>query len=104
MNLFLHILFRFGLHFLAAGFISACTYAVCSWLWRKLDWPLRRQAQQVVFLIFTCLPVALIPSLREAFDVAAGQPILKAATDYVSWFAGTGFMAWLLYRIRRGGF
>jgi hypothetical protein len=36
--------------------------------------------------------------MREAWDVANGQPLVKVVTDYMSWLLGTGFGAWGLHR------
>lgn len=99
-----HLLARFALHFISAGFIVLVSSSVLWAVWRRLDWHVRSRPQYLAFLILVAIPTAALPSLREAFDVAAGQTLLKAVLDYVSWFSGAGLSCWLLYRLRRGGF
>lgn len=99
-----HLLLRFGLHFIAASFIVLASSAVLWSVWRRLDWHIRSSKQYLAFLVIVAIPSAALPALREVFDVAAGQSLLKAVSDYVSWFSGATFSCWLLYRLRRGGF
>jgi hypothetical protein len=39
-------------------------------------------------------------TMREAYDVSQGQPLIKAFTDYASWMIGVSLSIWGLYRIR----
>jgi hypothetical protein len=51
-------------------------------------------------LLIAALAVFAFSTLREAYDVSVGQPLVKAFTDYASWIIGTGVGAWGLYRIK----
>lgn len=64
------------------------------WLVRVTQrrWPKHLPLGTAALLVFTGA------ALREAWDVAHGQPLWKAFTDYLSWFLGCAFSAWLLYR------
>ena len=93
------IIERFLIHFFSSGMLLLATHFLLRAEWRRLGWVIGDKRAAVVFTIICALPTALIPPLREAFDVAAGQPLLKAVTDYVSWFAGAGVASWLAYRI-----
>ena len=95
----IHMLERFVIHFASSGMLVMITYFLLRSLWRRLVWRILEKRQAVVFAVICAVPTAFIPPLREAFDVAAGQPLLKAVTDYISWFAGAGVASWLAYRI-----
>jgi len=49
-------------------------------------------------LLLAALLVFALAELREPFDVASGQTVAKAVTDFISWFAGCAVSAWGLYR------
>lgn len=51
-------------------------------------------------LALAAVTVFALASLREAYDVSAGQPLAKAFTDYASWLLGAGFSVWGLYRFK----
>jgi hypothetical protein len=40
-----------------------------------------------------------LTATREAVDVANGQPLVKAFTDYASWLIGLGLGIWATYRL-----
>ncbi len=97
-----HIIIRFFLHFISSAFFVLATYLYAQWEWRRLGWYIRGRRAAMVFAVICSLPTAFIPPLREAFDVAAGQPVLKAVTDYISWFLGSSMASWMIYRLRKG--
>jgi hypothetical protein len=63
-----------------------------NWLQRKTKW---------YPYIVTGILLFSITATREAWDVAHGQPLIKAFTDYASWIVGAGFSAWGLYRFKK---
>jgi hypothetical protein len=96
------IILRFLLHCIASAFFVLLTYLYAQWEWRQLGWFVRGRRAAIVFAVICALPTAFLPPLREALDVAAGQPVLKAVTDYISWFLGSGVASWMVYRLRKG--
>jgi len=50
-------------------------------------------------LVVACLLVFGVSTMREPWDVAHGQPVVKAATDFASWCIGLGLGAWGTYRL-----
>jgi len=95
MSEFLHILDRASIHFTASCSLVLMFAVLLHWLRKKCSW--LPNTMQVI-LVWSALVVCLIAFVREPFDVAAGQSTTKAVTDYVSWFLGTGFSCFGLYR------
>jgi hypothetical protein len=92
-----YIFERFVIHFFAACSLVLCAYFGFSWLVREYGFefiPVGLQAR----LAFSALFVWSLSTLREAYDVAHGQPLKKAYFDYLSWFLGCACAAWGLYR------
>lgn len=99
MNDFLHVLDRFIVHFFSASSLVMLTFFALRTLDRRIrsewlpdDWkPLLGLAAVTVFAV---------ASLREAWDVAQGQALGKALTDYASWLLGCGVSTWGLARFK----
>lgn len=95
----MHIIDRFLIHFFASmGIVTAGLFALRC-VQRKTQWawlPHLIQPQ----LILVSLAVFAVSALREAYDVANGQSLVKAITDYVSWAGGCTVSAWALWRVR----
>ena len=49
-------------------------------------------------LVYAAITTFALTALREAFDVAYGQPLFKAPVDYASWCLGLAVGSWALYR------
>lgn len=99
-----HILDRFTIHFFAStSLVLLATFAL-AWLDRRPP-----SAQLSLFVPSTVpsrltLAAALVwalSMLREGWDVAHGQTLLKAGADHLSWLLGVGVSAWGLYRFWR---
>jgi hypothetical protein len=92
-----HIIDRFVIHFTAATSLVLMLAIGFRYLSRrsKSAWFPHSMHQTLVYAAMT---VFAMSTLREALDVANGQPLAKAFTDYASWLLGTGFAAWGLYR------
>ena len=93
-----HALGRGIIHFFSSAGIVLVGLIVLRFVQRKKAWPwlpANFQAQ----LVFVAVCVFAGSALREAFDVAAGQGIGKAVSDYASWALGTGCSAWGLWRL-----
>lgn len=97
-----HLVERFLIHFASSAFFILGSWLLSRWGWRKLGWSVTTASQLLAFTIICAMPTALIPPLREAFDVAAGQPLLKAVTDYISWFSGAAVASFFLYTLNKG--
>lgn len=94
----LHLIMeRASIHFASATSLVMITAVWVRFLQRKTHskWLPKSMYQT---LIYAGLTVFAISTMREAYDVAHGQPLVKAFTDYASWLVGTGFGAWGLYR------
>ena len=50
-------------------------------------------------LLLAAILVFGITATREAVDVANGQPLVKAFTDYASWAIGLALGIWATYRL-----
>jgi hypothetical protein len=101
MELFTHILERAGLHFICSfALVMASFFALKFWathnrkVWKWFSTP------ELVFLMVAALSVWSLSTLREPYDVANKQPLVKAFTDFGSWFIGCATAAWGLYRFR----
>ena len=96
-----HIFDRFLIHFFASAGICLCALFAIQFCQRKykLTWlPSEFKPQ----LIVAAIAVFAGTALREAFDVAAGQTVAKAITDYLSWAFGCAVSIWALYRLKQG--
>ncbi len=94
-----HILDRGIIHFFSSAGVLLCCFCVLRFVHRKKQWawlPGEFRAQ----LLFAAICVFAGSALREAFDVAGGQSLAKAVTDYLSWFLGCGVSTWGLWRLR----
>lgn len=65
-----------------------------------LRWGMRKNPVRTMAVLPALLSIGFI-GWREAWDVAHGQPLLKAFTDYASWAGGMALGLWLLYRYRK---
>lgn len=97
----LHILERGIIHFFASGSLVLAVFLAYSY-WTKhnakaAEWLPSGKA----LLVFSALSVFALASLREPIDVALGQSVTKAFTDFTSWILGTGVSAWGLYRFKK---
>ena len=99
MNELMHILDRFVIHFFASMSLVMLMFFALRVTSRKLKsfWLPDNWKQH---LLFAAIVVFTFATLREPRDVANGQSVAKAVTDYVSWLAGCGVSAWGLYRFR----
>jgi hypothetical protein len=101
MTLFLHILDRFVIHLASAtSLVMAATFAIMYLRRRVADSQQWIPANFNSQLMIAALAVFAFSTMREAYDVSVGQPLVKAFTDYASWIIGTGVGAWGLYRIK----
>lgn len=97
MTEFLHILDRAVLHFFSATSLVLLAFMGLRAFNRRRpsEWfPVHWKAS----LSLAALTVFGFATLREAWDVAAGQSLIKASVDYFSWFAGCAVAAYGLYR------
>ena len=92
-----HIVERIIIHFTSATSLVLMLAVLLRYLGRRFPSPWLPVSMNQT-LVYAALGVFAISTLREAWDVAGGQPLVKAATDYASWLLGTGFAAWGLYR------
>lgn len=96
----MHILDRALIHFFAsAGVVVACLFVLRT-VERRTKWPWLPHMLQAQ-LVFVALCVFCGAALREAYDVAQGQTLAKAISDYVSWALGCGCSAWALWRVAK---
>lgn len=97
----LHILERGVIHFFASGSLVLATFLLYSY-WSKRNTKASEWLPNGKSLLaFSALSVFAIASLREPIDVALGQTVTKAITDFTSWILGTGVSAWGLYRFKK---
>lgn len=103
MELFWHILDRGSIHFTASTTLVLMVAVLIRAAWRQgrytvlSQWMPRGMRQT---LVVSGLVVWSLSILREASDVAHGQPLVKAFTDNFSWLVGVCFSCWALYRWR----
>lgn len=96
-----HILERALLHFVASVFLVLAVYfALHYWLRHNARARLWLSSEPRHILAVAALSVFAISALREPVDVAMGQSVVKAFTDFFSWFSGTAVAAWGLYRFK----
>ncbi len=94
-----HAAGRFILHFWAApGIVLGATFALAFLVRKKKDWTWLPQTKRQIIAV-AALAVFACATLREAYDVWAGQPLYKAFTDYSSWLLGCGVAVWALFRL-----
>lgn len=95
----MHIIERFLLHFVASTFLTlAFFFALRFWV-RRSNWLVEWIApHKSRLLVVSALCVFSVATLREPFDVAAGQWWVKAITDQISWFLGPAVSVWGLSR------
>jgi hypothetical protein len=91
---------RFVIHFFSSCGIVLCTFFLLRLLRRKTSLVFLPSIPEQQ-LLFSALAVFAVSTLREAYDVYRGQPLLKAFTDYASWLFGCGFSVFGLYRLSR---
>ena len=92
-----HMLERSVIHF----FSSAGVYLIALWGFWMLErkcrwWPELRGWWE---LILPAVASFLFISFREAFDVSAGDPVVKSVFDWISWVCGLGVSVWAMYRL-----
>lgn len=96
MSDFLHIVDRFLIHFfMSAGFLMIAVYGFY-WLTR-IRW-LPALHGWWAYIVPAMVSFILI-SFREVFDVANGQLVVKAVTDWASWILGMGVSIFGLFRM-----
>ena len=95
----MHALDRALIHFFASAGIVLLSLFVLRFVQKKKAWPwlpVMLQAQ----LVFVGVCVFAVSALREAYDVAQGQSMAKAISDYASWALGCLASIWGLWRFR----
>jgi len=95
-----HIIDRFAIHFAASTCLVLMVTFAIHFASRQLKSPWLPVTVQHK-LVMAALLVFAFSTIREAVDVYNGQPLVKAFTDYLSWFSGTVTSAWGLYRFWR---
>lgn len=93
MNEFAHIIERSIIHIFSAGTVYLGFCIGYEWF--------RRKFSKAMDQILPGLLAILIIYLREPFDVAHGQSLLKAVIDPISWAAGIAGVWWLIRRYRK---
>ena len=96
----LHIAERFLIHLFASGGAVLAVLFALRYFLRRVPTPWLPQTipQQIVF---AAVCVFAASALREAWDMAHGQSLLKAGTDHLSWAIGLTGTAWGLIRVWR---
>jgi len=94
-----HALGRGISHFFSSAGVVMLTFFVLRWVQRHKQWPWL-PAEFRAQLVFVAVCVFAGTALREAWDVAAGQSVAKAVSDYASWALGCTASVWGLWRIR----
>ena len=99
MNELFHILERAVIHFFSACSLVMLTFFALRTARRKwkTSW-LPDSFRERLLLAAIC--VFALSTMREAWDVANGQALIKAFTDYASWLTGCGVATWGLYRFK----
>lgn len=93
-----HIVERFIIHLFSAMGLVVGTFFAFQSIHRRLksSWLPSNIGGR---LLLSGLLVFGITAMREAYDVANGQPLVKAFTDYASWLIGLGLGIWATYRL-----
>ena len=97
-----HIIERALLHFFLSGSLVLAVYFVLAWLgrrWSSVWIPSSRESK----LLVASLVVFGASTLREPFDVLAGQTGTKVVTDFLSWALGVTAAAVGLHRFEKRG-
>jgi hypothetical protein len=92
-----HILDRCAIHFASATSLVLMLAIAYRYAYRRTQSPWLPHSMPET-LVYSGLTLFAASTLREAWDVANGQSVLKAFTDYLSWLLGSGFGVWGLYR------
>jgi hypothetical protein len=92
-----HILDRAIIHFYAGGGLMISILIALEWARRKLAWFPRPRAY--MFYILPCLLCLMWIGMYEAGNVANGQSLFKAWSDFFSWMAGVSLSCWGLHRL-----
>lgn len=94
----LHIIERGLIHLFSAMGLVVGTFFALQTLHRRLknSWLPTNIGGR---LLLSGLLVFGITAMREAWDVANGQPLVKAFTDYASWLIGLALGIWATYRL-----
>jgi hypothetical protein len=94
------ILWRGLLHFICSCGIVLIVLLFLSFIHRRTNWIfLPEIPEQQLFI--AALIVFAVSTMREAYDVSNGQPLIKAFTDYASWLLGCGFSVFGIYRVAK---
>jgi hypothetical protein len=100
MQLISHICDRGIIHFFSSAGVVLCVMHAISYLSRRF--PSRfLPAEFMPRLVLAALTVFAVSTMREAYDVHNGQPLVKAFTDYLSWLSGCAMSVWGIYRLPR---
>lgn len=92
----LHIAERFLIHFFSSAGLVLAAFHLLGWLQRRSRFvPEGWRAR----LALAGLAVFAVSTLREAYDVHAGQSLLKAVADYLSWLSGTALSVLAISKI-----
>lgn len=94
-----HIVERSIIHLFSAMGAVVCAFFALQTLYRRLDNNSWLPSNIGGRLLLAGLIVFGITAMREAWDVANGQPLIKAFTDYASWLVGLGLGIWATYRL-----
>jgi hypothetical protein len=96
-----HIIERFFIHLFASTFLTLAVFFVLRALVRRFN----RLGSWISYhrghlMTNAALVVFALATLREPFDVSAGQVWYKAIADQISWFIGPIVSVWGLHRFR----
>ncbi len=86
---------------LERGFLHifmACSFYLIAFF--ALHCAMKRWPKRTLQIVPALLAAGFI-GWREAYDVAHGQPLVKAFTDYSSWLIGMALAVWGLQRYRK---
>lgn len=95
----LHALDRAIIHFFSSAGVCLCAFFALHYVQRRKQWPWLPSLVQPQ-LLFVAVCVFAGTALREAYDVAQGQPLWKAFSDNLSWLCGCAVSVWGLWRFR----
>jgi hypothetical protein len=94
---------RFQIHFFSSFSLVVLLFFLVDYLRKKprlAPW-LPDDSKEILLLAGMTLFAG--STLREAYDVSIGQPLVKALTDYASWLIGSGCSIWGVYRLLKRG-
>ena len=101
MDLLTLILDRFVIHFFASTSLVALAFFFIRWIVRKLQSSHPVDLMRWFPIVLSGLLVFAVSATREAVDVANGQPLIKAFTDYLSWFLGCAASVYAIHRLTK---